>query len=143
MSVISNFLGLNPSGPTAVEKKTPASLGRLSLAELSKRIKDLQTVSNLSGKITSAKTTPAQRLAGTEPDPLGKELGLDLSFNRTKGSTTGLGGRTPEEQAALSKKSIAGRISTLGTQRRKLISRVTGQRTQRASQISTLLGRGI
>jgi len=140
MSILTNFLGLNPSGPTATKKKTPTSLQRLSLSELSNRIKDLNIAGGIDFlDIKSGKKSLLDTLSGTEPDT-GQDTGLTGLKPRRDKSSLDL---TPEQIRAKQQKDIAGRLTTLGNQRRKLISRVTGARTQRASNISTLLTRGI
>ncbi len=141
MSIITNFLGLNPTGPTATKKKNPKALGRLSLAQLTSQLKDLQAASDIgAGKVKSdrQKIDPATGLL-IEPDT-GKDPGVgSLKFKRAKSDLFLTAAQAFEQK----QKGIAGRLKKLGAARKQLITRVTGARTQRATSISTLLGRGI
>ena len=141
MSVITNFLGLNPTGPTEAKKKSPKALGRLSLSQLTARIEDLNRASQLGVGNVKSEKQKIDPLTGRPVDPdTGKDTGLTgLKARRDKSDLDLTLGEANTQQ----QKDIANRLKKFTTQRRKLVTRVTGQRTQRATRISTLLGRGI
>lgn len=140
---MSTILGLSPSTPTSQDRKTPKSLQGLSLSQLSNRIRDLNVAAGIGigdvvsrSKIKSNRELTLNELRFKQ----GEDLDLGNLEVRRDVSEQDL---TRKQIRKRSERGIQTRLAKLGEAKRSLITSVTGARTERATQVTTLLGRGI
>lgn len=116
---------INPSAPGVGRPKAPKSLGRLSLAQLT-RIRDRTAKKKRRGEKVLGELQQQEEPTGTGFAAVGRRA---------------LQGRIRQQGRDI--KRTGRRLSKVGEARQNLIRRQTAARTGRATAISTLLTRGI
>lgn len=124
MSVITNFLGLNPSAPTPQKRKNDRSLGRLSLSRLT----------GIGQRAEKLKKGAKRRIGEIIPE---------VETEQGRGPLFGGAARVELGQERTKLREARSKIKKTSAARKSLIQRGVASRTGRATQISTLLGRGI